>query len=152
MFKETDRKFQELRQEIGGITKSNGEFAEEYFVNVFENDKKFGNIVYDNWNLNLKGKAGDCEGEYDIVLINGSSIAIVETKYKPRETDIEKMIENAKKFRTLFPYYAKHKIYLGLAGLSFSNNIIGVARKRGIAVIRQRGNKTIVNDDNLKAY
>jgi hypothetical protein len=39
-----------------------------------------------------------------------------------------------------------------LASLAFEKDTIRKAKEHGIAVIRQRGGKTIVNDENLIAY
>ena len=176
---ETDKKFQELREEadkrskeadkrldrlerlveastknINGISNSNGEFAEDYFFNVFEQDPTLGNIHFDRVGKNMgKERSEGGNDEYDVVLYNDKSIAIIETKYKARDIDLEKVLRKADTFRLKYPEYAKHKIYLGLASLNFRvRTVIGQARKRGVAVIRQRGGKIVVNTENLRAY
>jgi len=149
-----DRKFKNIFKEVGGIANSNGEFAEEYFENAFEADKTFAGMHFDAMKTNLRvsnPKIGR-EDEYDIVLYNNKNVAIIESKYKARESNIEDVIQKADSFRFWFPHYKKHKIYLGLAGLTIENGMIRKARKHGIAVIRQSGNKVIVNDKNLKVY
>ena len=149
---EIDRKFKELHQEISGIGKSNGEFAEEYFENVFAQNKTFANMHFDEMLVNKHFNDRKREDEYDIILINNKNVAIVETKYNARATDIEKVIKKAESFRYWFPEHKKHKIYLGLASLHFTKDILDKAKENGIAIIRQKGDKTIVNDKNLKAY
>ena len=161
MFAETDKKFQEtarrikeVSQQIGGISESNGEFAEDYFYNVFNQDKTLGNIHFDNVERNLafKGIQGEND-EYDIVMLNDKSVAIIETKYKARDKDLDQIIRKADTFRYWQPQYKKHKIYLGLASLNLRGKALeDKARKHGIAVIRQRGGKLVVNDENLRAY
>jgi hypothetical protein len=154
MFQETDKLIKNLSKEIGGISHSNGDFAEEYFANAFEHDPTFAGEHFDavETNINIKDPARQKQDEFDLVLYNTDKIAIIETNYKARESNIEDVIKKADAFRYWFPNYKKHKIYLGIASLTFEDNIIRKARKHGIAVIRQRGGKTIVNDKNLKTY
>ena len=97
-------------------------------------------------------KSGKQDAQYDIVLYNDESIAIIEIKYKASKNDINDLIRKAGIFRDWFPEYSDYKIYLGIAGMSFLKNTVKNAEAKGIAVIRQRGGKTIVNDKNLKAY
>ena len=153
---ETDRMIKKLSQNIGGIENSNGAFAEEYFAQAFKTDdtKTFAGMHFDRMatNLNMKDLRINRQDEYDIVLYNNESIVIIETKYKGRERNIDDVIKKAESFRFWFPQYRNHKVYLGLASLSFEGNTIKNAKEKGIAIIRQQGGKTIVNDKNLVAY
>ena len=154
--KNTDRRINALASELSGISKSNGDFAEEYFNNAFENDNLiFAGMHFDYLknDINVSNpKSGKRDEQFDIVLYNDESVAIIEIKYKAGKNDIYDMIRKAEAFRSWFPDYADHKIYLGLAGMSFLKNTIKDAESKGIAIIRQRGDKTIVNDENLIAY
>ena len=153
---ETDRRIKLLQKEVSGIGESNGEFAEEYFRQVFETDadKTFAGMHFDamETNIDVKDPKIQRQDEYDIVLYNDESIAIVETKYRGRERNIKDVIDKADSFRFWFPRYKKHKVYLALAGLSFEKDTLRKAKEHGIAIIRQKGDKTIVYDKNLKAY
>jgi len=154
--KDTDRRIKTLASELNGISKSNGDFAEEYFNNAFEND----NLIFANMHFDYMKKdinvsnpiSGKRDEQFDIVLYNDESVAIIEIKYKACKNDIYNMIRKAEAFRGWFPEYTDHKIYLGLAGMSFLKNTVKNADDKGIAIIRQRGGKTVVNDKNLKAY
>jgi len=154
--KETDRRINALASELNGISKSNGDFAEEYFNSAFENENLiFAGMHFDYLknDINVSNpKSGKRDEQFDIVLYNDESVAIIEIKYKASKNDIYDMIRKAEAFRNWFPEYADHKIYLGLAGMSFLKNTIKDAENKGIAIIRQRGDKTIVNDKNLIAY
>lgn len=59
---------------------------------------------------------GDLQDEFDIILINGTSVAIIEIKYKVRPNDIEKLFKKMENFRILFPIYKNYKLYAGMAG------------------------------------
>ncbi|MCL2682272.1 MAG: hypothetical protein FWE63_02145 [Bacteroidales bacterium] len=159
IMKETTQSIRELREsqkniskEVGGIANSNGYFAEEYFRNAFEHEPVFAGEHFDIMKENIRVANAEQEDEYDIVLYNKENIAIIETKYKARVSDISDVIKKADSFRQWFPYYKNHNIYLGLAGLTFDNKVISKAKEKGIAIIRQKGGKTIVSDKNLKAY
>ena len=149
---ETDRMFKKLFKEVGGISNNNGSFAEEYFATAFEENKTLGKIHFDEIRTNISVKNLKKEDEYDIVLYNDESIAIIEIKYKAKEHHIDDVVQKADSFRCWFPEYQKYKIYLGLAGLSFQKNVVLKAKEKGIAVIRQKGEKLIVNDKYLRAY
>jgi hypothetical protein len=118
--KETDRRMQELQKMVGGMASNHGSFAEEYFSNSFENGKKnFFGEKFDDVKKNLKNFWQGIEDEYDIVLYNHTSAAIIEVKYKAHINDIPVVLKKAETFRILFPHYKEFKIYLGLASMSF---------------------------------
>jgi hypothetical protein len=75
-----DREMKEMRQEIGSFGHSQGSFAEEYFYNSFKKGQK--NFFGEKFNMiekNVKGASIDLiKDEYDIVLYNSDSIAIIE--------------------------------------------------------------------------
>ena len=56
------------------------------------------------------------EGEYDIVMYNGDTVALIEVKYKAHTKDIAKLLKNEpQNFRQTFTEYKDYKFYLGLA-------------------------------------
>ena len=149
---ENDKLFKEIKKEIGGIANSNGDFAEEYFENIFCRDLTFAGMHFHEIIRRKRLDDRKRKDEFDIIMLNEKNAVIVETKYKAHESDIDEVIEKAESFRYWYPEHKDHKIYLCLASLRFEDNIIGKARKKGIAIIQQLGDKTMVNDENLKAY
>jgi hypothetical protein len=149
-----DRRMKELHKLIGGIGNSNGEMAEEYFYNIFKRDKTFVNEKYDRMHRNFVRTDGIIEAEFDIVLINGSSAAIIEIKYnaKPDNIDIDELIDRAGMFKILFPECKHHKIYLGVAAMAFKNGLAQKLRKAGIATVHHIGKKMVVYDKEVKAF
>jgi hypothetical protein len=161
LFKETDkeitRAWREIKannKEIGGISHSNGEVAESYFINSFKKYPHFAGQDYQivEHNKSYYSTVLDLQDEYDLVLYNGVSVAIIEIKYKVRKEDIEQALKKAETFRKLLPQYKDYAIYLGLAGLHVYKNAEDEAIKHGIAVIKQVGKNRIVNDGHLKAF
>ena len=157
---ETDKKIREVTGELGGIGNSNGDFAEEYFQNAFLNDPKLNGEIYNrvSFNLNTRSTNGQKQqkDEYDIVLSNEESVAIIEIKYHLRKENMEnilsKVLNKIETFKAFFPAYKNHKFYLGIASLSFKKNIEDIILQEGIAVIKQVGGKMVINSENLKVF
>ena len=151
---ETDRIVTNLAEMIGGMGNSNGDFAEEYFFNSIDKDKNIFEEHFDECISSSKRYSKDSRKkiERDILLINGKSIAIVEVKYKARREDIDKLINKLPDFWTLYPQYRSHRIYFGLAAMSFEKGVEDETVKKGIAVIKQVGDTVVINDKHLKVF
>ena len=148
---ETGRKIDKLNETVNGMSKSDGLFAEEYFFNAFENGKRtFEGETFDEITKNLKGtKSRD---EYDIVLINGKSVGIIEVKYRGRMDVIPKIINKTTTFRANYPKFQHHRIFLALASMMFNQRLEDECKENGIAIIRQAGDTVVINGEHLKAY
>jgi len=151
--KETDRRMKELQKTLGGMANSHGSFAEEYFFNSFEdNEQNFFGEHFDEIRKHIYGKKKNIEDEYDIVLYNGVSVAIIEVKYKAHNDDVDKVLKKAETFRILFSDYKDFKIYLGLASMAFYPELEQECINQGIAIIKQVGDNVIINDAHLKVF
>jgi hypothetical protein len=150
---ETDRRMKELQKTVGGITNNQGAFAEEYFFNSFENgNQNFFGEKFDDISKQIKNREQGIEDEYDIVLYNQDSLAIIEVKYKAHINDIPAVLKKAETFRILFPNYKDYKIYLGLASMSFYPELEQECIEQGIAVIKQVGDTVVINYEHLKVF
>ena len=155
--KETSLQMKETSKNIDKILgrwgNNLGSFAEEYFFNSFDKGKtNFFGENFDEIERNLKGIEKGFKDEYDIVLINGKSVGIIEVKFKARGDVVPHVLRKVETFRINFPKYKNHKVYLGLAALSFHDGIEEECCTNGIAVIKQVGDTVIIIDDELKAY
>ena len=148
--RETDKRLRILTEQVTGISKSNGLFSEDYFLNSFKKDDL--NFFGEKFDRIIKGKGNIVNDEYDFVLLNGNIACIVEVKYKARREDIAKALKKPATFRINFPEYQNHKIFLAIAALSINETLENECRKQGIAVIKQEGDKVIVYDENLKEF
>lgn len=145
----------ELKKELRGIGISNGNFAEEYFSNSFFYDQKnfFGErFDYMRENLNGRRNKQGLTDEYDIVLFNCTSVAILEVKYKARHDNLDQVLRKSSTFRLLYPEYSKCKIYLGLAAMVFSPEMEKLCRDNGVAVIKQVGENVVIIDNDVKVF
>jgi len=150
---EHNRRMKNLDKTIGGMGNSHGFFAEEYFFNSFEDkNQTFFGETFDDILKNVPAVEDGINDEYDIVMRNGSAAGIVEVKYKARLEDIPRIINKANTFRTNYPKYANHRIYLALAAMIFDKPIEDECIKQGIAIVKQVGETVIIKDENLKVF
>jgi len=151
--KETDRIVKELSRRMGGIDDNQGNHAEQYFQNAFAEKPIFGGTKYDEMVPNLAHKDKDGEIEFDIALINGDSVALIEVKNRIHPKFVKELAEKRiKKFREYFPKYSKYKTRLGIAGFSFSKKVVEEAKKYGIGIIQQVGDSMEIKAGKLKVY
>ena len=143
-----------MQKELGGVSNSNGEVAESYFINSFTKSMYFAGQEYDeiSHNLRKKIKKLNLHGEYDLVLYNCTSVVIIEIKYNADKDDVEGLLHKAPVFKQLFPQYSTYDIYLGLAALHIDAITEKESLKQGIAVIKQIGDSMVINDAHLKVF
>jgi len=150
----TDRQITKLGEMIGGISRNHGNFAEEYFINSLNKNKPvfFGEKFDKMLKFQIAEDNDKVKAEFDILLVNGKSVAIVEVKFKVHDKDIEKLLKKVKHFRRQFLEYKNHQVYLCLASMVFDADVEKTCIDNGIAVIKQSGDTVIINDDHLKAF
>jgi hypothetical protein len=154
----TDEKAEHNKTKIEGIGESNGKFSESYFYNTLLNSMKFGGKNFDEIDKGLKrakkmpdGKK--LKGEYDVVMYNGDTIALIEVKYKVQEEHIEKLrTKQLSVFKQFFPQYKDYNFYLGIAGLAFEEGTEDMAKYYGIGILRPKGESVEILDKKLKVY
>jgi len=128
-------------------------FFGKYFYLSFEYDKcYFFGEKFDNIEYKVKGLQQIVKDKYDIVMLNSTSVAIVETKFKAHVNDLPDVIKKAETFRINYPDFANHRVYLGLASMSFYDELETECKKAGIAIVKQIGEKVVIADEHLKAF
>ncbi|MDR0303317.1 MAG: hypothetical protein LBH98_00880, partial [Chitinispirillales bacterium] len=125
---EVGERIDKTNEIVNGTSESNGKFSEAYFYNSLFNSMRFGGKDFDEIEKGMKRtkklpNGEKLKGEYDVVMYNGDTVALIEIKYKVRKKDLETLAgTQINVFRQLFPQYVKHKFYLGIAGMSFEDN------------------------------
>jgi len=158
MQEENARLIKAMQREIGGMGNSNGEFAEEFFYNSLEKTMTFAGIHFDSIDNNLARKKTmpdktEIKAQFDIALLNGDSIALIEAKYKADLEDVKEMVEKkVPNFKFLYPEYATRKLYLGIGSLVLKDRVIQEAKKLGIGLMMQRGDAVEYKTDWVRAY
>jgi len=162
---EAERKSAELRDSIketqkilSGMGVSNGMVAEELVYRSLQKNMTFGGVVFDRISYPLHqsitlpdGKK--VEGEFDVVLLNGTSAAIIDVKYRVRKEDIAYLVDvQMPKFKVVLPQYKDYKMYLGLGGMAFEKDTEQEALQRGIGVLRLNDDFVEVRDEGVKVW
>jgi hypothetical protein len=155
---ETDQKIAKIHKELGGIGENNGLIAEEIVFHSLEKNKIFAGIKFDyvehgTVRSGTLPDGKDVTGEYDVVLKNGTSVAIIEVKHRVGSGALKRLIEvQLPRFKLVFPEYKDAKMYLGLGGMSFEKGIAEEARSLGIATLMLNGDAVEINDKDVKAW
>jgi len=155
---ENARQIKATQNEIGGISNSNGEFAEEFFYNSLKETMRFAGVRFDVISDKFGGRRilpdkTEIKAQFDIVLHNGKFIALIEAKYKANLKDVKEMVEKkVPNFRLLYPEYTKHKLYLGIGSLVLKDRVIQEAKKFGIGLMMQRGDAVEYKTDWVRVY
>jgi hypothetical protein len=145
--KKTDEQLRELKESqkrlekmVGGISNSQGEVAEEFFVNSIAPHQCIGGIKYDMMYPNLSKIKDNLQDEYDIVLVNGKDVAVIEVKYKAHEKDVIKLVQQKyENFKKLYPEYSNYRHHLGLASFKISDDIKQEALRQNIMILQRKG-------------
>ena len=137
--KETDRKLDKVAKMIGGVSKSQGDVAGDFFYNSFIEDNHLGKLSFDDITKNMAKHRGKTQEEYDIFLTNGESIAIVEVKYKAHLDDINKLTRKFNNFKTLFPIYKDFKLYGAMASFYFNQDTKDELLNQGYFIVERSG-------------
>ena len=80
--KETQITLKKVAKLVGNISNNQGDIAEEFFYNSLADKPILNGVHYDFIDKNAHRSKNKIEDEYDILLVNGNDIAIVEVKYR----------------------------------------------------------------------
>ena len=150
---DSDAEFKKFKEKMGIYDNSIGNIVEQFFYNSFQKgDTNFFGEKFDRIEKNINGIEKDYKDEYDILLINGKSVAIVEVKTKAHANHIDRIKNKAVTFRKNFPSYKDLKVFLGFASMSFNPEIENLCKENGIVIIKTSGENLIFYDKNMKTY
>ena len=145
--KETQKTLKKVTKLVGNISNNQGDIAEEFFYNSLENNPTLAGINYDFIENNIHRSKNKIEDEYDIFLVNGNDIAIIEVKYKAHKNDVEKLINKKyENFKILYPEYKNYNHHLGLASFNINESVKDIALKNNVILLQRKGDliETIV--------
>ena len=152
-WEKNDARYDKMFKKVGDIESNIGYHAEQFFQDIFEERLEFGGIKYDEMHPNLSHNGKNGQIEFDIALINGNAIALIEVKHRIHPNFVNNFAEDRiGKFRKFFPKFKDYSAYLGIAGFSFDDEVVQRASSHGIGVIKQVGQGVEINAENLKAY
>ncbi len=138
--KRTDAKLERVGITLGNIGNNQGSVAEEFFYNSLEHNPTLGNINYDFIDRHWSHRVGNLKDEFDIVMVNGKDIAIIEVKYKAHEDDLTKLLtKKYDNFKKLFPMYKDYTHHLVLATFSLYDELKAKALSQGVTILQRKG-------------
>jgi Holliday junction resolvase-like predicted endonuclease len=136
----SDRRLDKVAKLVGNISNNQGDIAEEFFYNSLSSKPTLNGIKYDFCEKNTTRKKGNIEDEYDILMINGKDIAIIEIKYKAHTKDIEKLANKKyKNFKALYPEYTNYNHHLALASFNINEDVKEKAKEENIMLLQRKG-------------
>ncbi len=138
--KESSHKLDRLSELVGNISNNQGDIAEEFFYTSFVRNPDLGGIHFDSVSRNLNNRIGNLQEEYDIVLINGDTLAVIEVKSKAHVSDMEKLVNRKiPNFQKLFNAYKDYHCYAGIATFVTNLDLIEKAKELGLFLVTQQG-------------
>ena len=83
---------------------------------------------------------------------NGSTVVLIEMKYKASIEDVGKIFSKLNSYRANYPMFKDYKAYLALASFRFPVKVRQRADEEGVVLIEQRGDKIEVISKKVKAW
>jgi hypothetical protein len=141
-----------VNKRLGAIGENQGNITEEYFYNSLRAKPVLGDIKFDRVTPNLiVGKKGQ-DSEFDIVMVNGTSVALIEVKQKAHINDLDQVLAQIKKFRALCPEYKNFNLYGGIAGFSVPTDVVNAAHDKGLFVLKRTGDVFMADTKRMHAF
>ena len=147
----TQAELNKLSRDIRNYIGNDAETVEEYFYQTLKHHKRLGKVQYRDIGRNIQ--MNDQAPEFDVVLYNGDSIGLVEVKKKARVAQVDEMATaKVKAFKHSFPHYADYKFYFALATMTTDNKMIDAAKRAGIYLLTQQGDKLAYLNEEVRVF
>ena len=151
MAKETTRVAQETSRIVGGMGQTQGRVTEEFFYDALSKTLCLGDIEFSHVYLNVKAFHRSERAEYDLLLLNGEMVAVIEVKHKLRRDDVERMRDvTLPGFRHFLPAYKDKTLAPGLACMTADEDALALAHKCGYAVLLPNGRQVRADVSHLR--
>ena len=138
--KRTDEKLERIGITLGNVTNNQGAVAEEFFYNSLKDSQILAGVHYDFIDKNVSRTGNGVSDEFDMILVNGQDVALVEVKYKAHEEDLTKLLtKKYNNFKILFPAYKDYHHHLVLATFYLYDKLKEQALKNNVIVLQRKG-------------
>ena len=148
----TDAQIASVNKQMGGLSSSLGSSTEEFFFNTLLAKPMVGGVRFDRVMTNVLCGSGGHRAEFDIVLINGSSVALIEVKHKTDVDDLEQVQTIVDRYRLFFPEHQNFVIYAGIAGFTVPDKVVQAAHERGFFVLKRKGDLMETDTAAMRAF
>ena len=147
-----DARFDKLAAKYGGLSDNLGAAAEEFFINSLRQRPIVGGIRFDAVHPRVFGGKMGKQTEYDIVLVNGASAAIIEVKHKVHPSALDQLEAQLAKYKEHFPEHKDFALYGGIAGMSIPDEVAAQAKARGLFVLKCKGEVMEADSAGMRAF
>lgn len=149
----TDAKLEKVATLLGNVNNNRGEVAEEFFFRSLEKKPQIADIHFDTVHRNWSSSKGKVFDEFDLLLVNGDVLALIEVKTKAHVELVNNMIhKKIPNFKLLFPHAKQYKLYAGIASLVTYPELIEAAQHAGLFLLTQQGKHLEVVDAPVHAF
>ncbi len=149
----TSAKVDRISDLIGNISNNHGDATEEFFYRSLLKNTVLGNMQFEAVDRNVQRNKGHLQDEFDLVLFNGDSIAVIEIKHKTHPNEIDKMLhKKLPNFRALYPNYKNLKLYGAIASMVSNDKLIAKAKEAGLFFLTQQGEHVVLANDEVRAF
>ena len=136
----TDAKLDRLAAMYGGVGNNQGAVAEEFYYNSLKANPVLDGMRFDFVDKNVTRSHAGFEDEFDLLLVNGRAVFVVEVKYKAHQRDLERLLgKKAPNFQRLFPEHAGRRQRFALAAFHINDELKQAALERGVSVLQRKG-------------
>ena len=143
----TDAKLDRLAEKVdrlaamyGGVGNNQGAVAEEFYYNSLKANPVLDGMRFDFVDKNVTRSHAGMEDEFDLLLVNGQTVFVVEVKYKAHEKDLGRLLGvKAPNFQRLFPEHAGRRQRLALAAFHLHDELKQAALEQGVSVLQRKG-------------
>ena len=139
-------------KQLGGIGRSQGAVAEEFFYNSLLAKPMLEGVAYQRVMHSMQIGSKKKQAEFDIVMVNGKSVAVIEVKYKVHEKDIDQVEKSLKAYRDFYPEHKNFDLYGGIAGFSISPQVTQSAKDKGYFVLKRKGDVFTTDAKSMRAF
>ena len=152
-FKETDRFLKEIGKAVGGYGNVEGQIFEDQVFYSFQKHPYLKGIKFEEVQRNWKRSMHGLAAEYDVVLLNGSFVGVIEAKRKLEKEDIIKFSEKAlPAFKGLYPDMKDKKLIGAFATATVNERVLAAAKDAGILILTQDAQELRVVSDTVREY
>ena len=141
-----------MNERYSGISDNLGFATESFFLNSLQANPVIGGVRYDRVMAHVVGGQPGQQAEFDLMLVNGSALAVVEVKHRVHASALVQLERQLLRVKQDFPQYEGFALYGGIAGLSVPQETVEAAHERGWFVLQQQGDAVTVDAQAMRPF